>query len=139
MCILWQYMPHPALGVFHISLVAGNNMDMDMKYALTRGGANIHSDIVAIRAKLTVYQLLFPLDKVHTGNHFLGGQLKKAGDMSSGYDHRMSRADRIAVPGAVGELIFQRYPFSVCAKKAWIIGVSFTLRRQANTPFKSTI
>lgn len=54
MCILWNDMPHPPLGILNITLVAGNNVDMDMKDTLPGRRPHVYADIVAIRVKFLI-------------------------------------------------------------------------------------
>ena len=41
-------MPHPTTWGWHIALVAGDHVDVQMKDRLPRGGADIHAEVVTI-------------------------------------------------------------------------------------------
>lgn len=70
-------MPHAPLGVLDITLVAGNDVNMDMVDALSGRRPNIYTDIVGIRLELRIDELLLFLDQLHAGGDLFGCQLKK--------------------------------------------------------------
>ena len=105
MCILWNHMPHPSLGILNIPLVAGNEVKMDMKDTLPGRGPNIDTDVVAIRMKLRVDVFFFLIDECHAGRHLLRHQVEKAGDMPTRDDQGVPRARRIGVSRAEGKLV----------------------------------
>ena len=45
----WNYTADTALGIFHIALVTGNNVDVQMINGLAGPFANVDADIVAVR------------------------------------------------------------------------------------------
>ena len=124
MSLIWNHVAYTALGVLNIPLVAGNDVDMDVEYALSGRWSNINADIVAIRAELFIKEIFFLDNQIHTGSHFFRRQLEKAGDMPSGNDDAVTRARRVGITGTVSEVITQGHPFGVRTKQAGIIGIS---------------
>lgn len=100
-------MSHAALGVFNIPLVAGDDVDMNMKNTLPGGRPHVNPDVVAIRVKLPVDTLFLLIDQVHAGRHLGLRQVEKARDMPLRDDQGMAWTDRIGVSGTVGELVHQ--------------------------------
>jgi len=133
-------MPHSPLGILYVSLVAGDDVNVDMVNTLPGRRSHIDADIVAIRAELLVYACFLLLDDGHAGRHFFRRQVENAGDMPARDDQGVSRARRIRVAGSVDKIMLCCYSLRICAKQAWIIGVSFLLvcgiRGQRNTPFR---
>ena len=76
-------MPHPALGVLNIPFVAGNDVDMDMENTLSGRWPHINADIVAIRAKLFIYEFFFLCNEVHAGVDLFRRQVEKTNDMTT--------------------------------------------------------
>ena len=131
-------MPHAPLGILDISLVAGNDVNMDMEDALPGRGPNIHTDVVAVGLELRVQQAALLGDKPHAGVDLFGRQVEKTGDMTTRDDQRMPRAHRVAIARAVRKFVSQRHPACVFTKQARVIGVALSLwlffRRQTSTP-----
>ena len=132
-------MPHTALGIFNITLITGNDVDMDMEDTLSSRRTYVNTDVVAVGFKLFVQQLSLLVYQRHAGVDLFGGQLKKAGNMATRDDHRMTRAHRVRIARAVRQLVIQGHPLWVRTKQTWIIGVPlfplFFFWRQASTPF----
>jgi hypothetical protein len=130
-------MPHTPLGIFNVPFVAGDDVNMDMEYALPGRWPDIDADIVAIRIKLLVNEFSFLFYEAHAGSHFFRRQVEKTGDMPPWDDQGVPRTRRVGVTGAESKFMLYRYPTRIFAKQAWIIGVSFLLlwgfRRQQNT------
>ena len=83
-------MPYTALGIFNITLITGNNVNMDMENTLSCRLPDVNADIVAVGFKLFVQQLSLLVDQRHTGADLFGGQIKKGGNMATRDDHRMT-------------------------------------------------
>lgn len=132
-------MPHAPLGIFDITLVAGNDVNMDMKNTLPGRRTHIDADVVAVGIELYIQQLALLGYQLHAGIDLLGCQVEKAGDMTTRDDQGMSRAHRVAVTRAEREFVIQGYPSWVCTKQARVIGVTFFLwfflRCQTSIPF----
>ena len=116
-------MPHAPLGIIDITLVAGNDVNMDMKNTLFGRRANIHANVVAVGLELLVQQPALLGYKLHAGVDLFGCQLKKAGDMATRDDHRVTRAHRVRIARAVRQFVTQRHPACVFTKQARVIGV----------------
>jgi len=132
-------MPHSALGVLNVSFIAGDDVDMDMKDALSGGRPHIYADIVSIRIKLLVEAFFFFLNKTHAGSDFFCCQVEKTGDMPTRDDQGVSRTRRIGIASTESKFMLYRYPARILAKQARIVGVSFLFlccfRRQPDTSF----
>ena len=98
-------MPHPPLGILDITLVAGNDVNMDMEYTLPGRRPYIHADIVAVRAELLVQQLAFLGYQLRARMNLIRRKVKIAGNVATWDDHGMTRAHRVAVTGTVSKLI----------------------------------
>lgn len=116
-------MPHTALGIFNITLITGNDVNMDMEDTLPSRRTYVNTDVVAVGFKLFVQQLSLLVYQRHAGVDLFGSQLKKAGNMATRDDHRMTRAHRVRIARAVRQLVIQGHPLWVCTKQTWIIGV----------------
>ena len=100
-------MPHAPLGILNITLVAGNDVNMDMKDTLPGRRPYVNADIVAIRVKLLINEFFFLVNEVHAGSHLFRRQVEKAGDMTTRDDHAMTRAHRVGVAGTISKFILQ--------------------------------
>lgn len=100
-------MSHAPLGVFDIPLVAGNDVNMDMKNTLPGRRPDIHPDVVAVGLELRIQQPALLGDQPHAGVDLFRRQVEKARDMPLRDDQGMARTDRIGVTGAVCELMYQ--------------------------------
>jgi hypothetical protein len=94
-------MPHTALGIFNITLITGNDVDMHMEDTLPSRLPYVNADVVAIWFKLFVQQLSLLVYQRHAGVDLFGCQLKKNGNMATWDDHRMTRAHRVRIARAV--------------------------------------
>ena len=131
-------MPHAPLGIFNVPFVAGDDVNMDMENALPGRGSDIDADIVAIRIEFLVNEFFFLFNEAHAGSHFFRRQVEKAGYMPTWDDHGVPRTRRVGVTRTVCKFMLYRYPTRICAKQAWIIGVSSFLcwfSRQPHTSF----
>ena len=120
-------MPHPSLGIIDITLVAGNEVNMDMEDTLPSRRPNINANVVAVGLELIVQQPALLGYKPHAGIDLFGRQVEKAGDMTTRDDHRMTRAHRVAIPRAVRKFVTQRHPTCVFTKQAWVVGIALLL------------
>lgn len=128
-------MPHAPLGVINVPLVAGNNVYMHMVDALPGRRPHIDADVVAIRTELLGDESFFLLNEAHAGSDLFRCQLEKTGDMPARDDQRVSRTRRVGVARTECQFMLYRYPARICAKQAWVIGVSFLccFRRRLHT------
>ena len=132
-------MPHTALGIFNIALIAGNDVNMDMEDTLPSRRTDVSTDVVAVRLKLFIQQLSLLVDQCHASVDLFGSQLKKAGNMAARDDQRMPRAHRVRIARAVRQLVMPGNPSWFCTKQARVIGVPlfplFFFQRQVSAPF----
>ena len=131
-------MPHSPPGIFDITLVAGNEVNMDMKDTLPGRRPHVYADIVAAGVELRVQQAAFFGDQLHAGANLFRRQVEKAGDMTTRDDQGMTRAHRVAITRAVSKLVTQRRLTWISTEQARVIGVTlfflFFFRRQTSTP-----
>lgn len=121
-------MPHTALGIFNITLITGNDVNMYMPDTLPSRRPYVNADVVAVGFKLFIQQLSLLIDQRHAGVDLFGCQLKKAGNMASRDDQRMTRAHSVRIARAVRQFVIQRHPLWVCTKQTWVIGVALAPR-----------
>lgn len=107
MRLLWYHVPYPPLGILNITLVAGNDVNMDMQNTLPCRRPYVHTDIVTIGLELLVQQLTFLGYQRHAGGYLFLRQVEKAGDVTTRDDHCMPRAHRVGVAGTVSKFILQ--------------------------------
>ena len=117
-------MPHTALWIFNITLIAGTDVNMDMENTLSCRLPDVNADVVTVGFKLFVQQLSLLVYQRHAGADLFGCQIKKGGNMATRDDHRMTRAHRVRIARAVRQFITQGNPFGVPAKQTWVVGVS---------------
>lgn len=133
-------MPHTALGIFNITLIAGNDVNMDMEDTLSSRWTYVHTDVVPVGLEFFVQQLSLLVYQRHAGVDLFGSQLKKDGNMATRDDHRMTRAHRVRITRAVRQLVIQGHSLWFCTKQTWIIGVPisplFFFWRQVSAPFE---
>ena len=125
MPLIGNHMPYAPLGIINITLIAGNDVDMDMKNTLPGRSPDINADVVAVGLKLLVQQPAFLGNQCHTGVDLFGHQIEKAGDMSARDDQRMTRAHRVAIARAERKCVTQRHPAHILTKQARVIGIAF--------------
>ena len=134
-------MPHAPLRIIDITLVAGNDVNMDMEDTLPGRRPNINADVVAVGFELLVQQPVLLGYKLYAGVDLFGRQVEKAGDMTTRNDHRMTRAHRVAITRAVRKFVTQRHPACVFTKQARVIGIALFIwlffRRQTSTPWRT--
>ena len=100
-------MPHPPLGVLDITLIARNEVNMDMEDALPGGRSHVDPDIVAIRLEFLVQSHALLGDQPHAGIDLFGRQVEKAGYMAARDNQGMAGAHRVGITRTVSELMFQ--------------------------------
>ena len=117
-------MPHTALGIFNITLITGNDVNMHMEDTLPSRRPYVNADVVAVGFKLLVQQLSLLIYQRHAGVDLFGCQLKKTGNMASRADQRMTWAHRVRIARAVRQFVLPGKPFRFPTKQTWVIGVS---------------
>jgi hypothetical protein len=132
-------MPHTALGIFNVTLITRNDVNMDMQDTLSSRLSYVNADVVAVGFKLFVQQFSLLVYQRHAGIDLFGCQLKKAGNMAARDDHRMTWAHRVGIARAVRQFVIPGNPSWLCTKQTWVIRVPlFSLHflwRQASAPF----
>lgn len=100
-------MPYASLGILHIALVAGNDVNVHMKDTLSGCRPHVNTDVVAVGIELLVDALFFLVNQLHASGHLVRCQVEKAGHMAFWYDQRMARTHPVAVTGTVSKFILQ--------------------------------
>ncbi len=98
-------MPHTPLGIFNVTLVAGDDVNVDMKNALPGRRSDIDADIVAIRFELLVKAHFFLFDEPHAGSNFFRRQVEKTGYMPTRDDQGMPGTRREGVACTVSKFM----------------------------------
>ena len=100
-------MAHTALWILDITLVARNEVNMDMEYTLPGRLSYVNADIVTIRLEFLVQSHALLGDQPHAGIDLFGGQVKKAGYMAPWDNQRMTRAHRVGITRTVSKFMLQ--------------------------------
>lgn len=100
-------MAHPPLGILDITLVARNDVNMDMEYTLPGRRSYVNADIVTIRLELLVQSHALLGDQPHAGIDLFWRQIEKAGHMATRDNQGMTRAHRIGITRTVSKLMLQ--------------------------------
>lgn len=102
--------PYAAVGARMVALVARNQVQVNVKDALSTGGGDVDADVVAVGLELLGDRIAFRDQQLATGRVLLRLQLEEIGAMAKRNDQRMPSTDRIAVARTVGVLVLSRDP-----------------------------
>jgi len=100
-------MAHAALGILDITLVARDEVNMDMQDALPGRRPHVNADVVTIRLEFLVQSHALLGDQPHAGVDLFGRQVEKAGDMATRDNQGMAWAHRVAITRTVSKFMFQ--------------------------------
>jgi len=100
-------MAYTTLGILDIPFVAGDEVNMDMEYALSGRRSYVNADIVTIRLEFLVQSHALLGDQLHAGIDLFGRQVEKAGYMATRDNQGMARAHRVGITRAVRQLMLQ--------------------------------
>lgn len=100
-------MAHTALGILDITLVARNEVYMDMEYTLSGRLSYVNADVVTIRLEFHVQSHALLGDQPHAGIDLFGRQVEKAGYMAPWDNQGMARANRVGIARTVSKFMFQ--------------------------------
>ena len=100
-------MAHAALWILDITLVARNEVNMDMEYALPSRLSYVDADIVSIRLEFLVQSYPLLGDQPHAGIDFFGSQVEKAGYMATWDNQGMTGAHRVGITRTVSKFMLQ--------------------------------
>ncbi len=100
-------MAHAPLGILDITLVARNDVNMDMEYTLPGRRSYVNADIVTIRLEFLVQSHALLGDQPHAGIDLFGCQVEKAGYMATWDDQGMARAHRVGITRTVSKFMPQ--------------------------------
>lgn len=100
-------MAHAPLGIFDITLVARNEVNMDMEYTLPGRLSHVNADVVTIRLEFLVQSHALLGDQPHAGIDLFGRQVEKAGYMAPRDNQGMARAHRVGITRTVSKFMLQ--------------------------------
>ena len=100
-------MAHAPLWILDITLVARNEVNMDMEYTLSGRLSYVNADIVTIRLEFLVQSHALLGDQPHTGIDLFGRQVEKAGYMATWDNQGMAGAHRVAITRTVSKFMLQ--------------------------------
>ena len=100
-------MAHTALWILDITLVARNEVNMDMKDTLPGRLSYVNADVVTIRLEFPVQSHALLGDQPHAGIDLFGRQVEKAGYMPTWDNQGMARAHRVAITRTVSKFMLQ--------------------------------
>jgi hypothetical protein len=100
-------MADAATRIWYITEITWDDVDMDMRDRLARGGTGVEADIVAIgfRVQLEVEKALGFLDQGHERSLFVVTGIEPSFDNSTGSNEHMARRDRKAVEDSESQII----------------------------------
>ncbi len=100
-------MAYAPLRIFDITLVAWNEVNMDMEYTLPGRRSHVNADIVAIRLEFLVQSHALLGDQFHAGIDLVWRQVEKTGYMSTRDNQCMAKTRRIGVTRTVSKFMLQ--------------------------------
>src|SRR3989338_4499647 len=107
MSLLWNHMAHTALGILDITLITGNDVNMDMQDSLSSRRPYVNADVVTIRLEFLVQSHALLGDQPHAGVDLFGRQVEKAGYMATWDNQGMARAHRVGITRTVSKFMLQ--------------------------------
>lgn len=99
--------------VGHITMIAGNQMEVQVHYGLSGGGSAVDSQIVSIRHEVGVHQIPSLMKQVVDSPFFFSGAFPKISYMAISNDQYMAGSDGEFVISCPGQIICQDYFFWV--------------------------
>ena len=100
-------MAHAPLGILDVTLVARNDVNMDMEYTLPGRRSYVNADIVTIRLEFLIQSLALLGDQPHACIDLFGRQVEKAGYMAPWDNQGMARANCVGITRTVSKFMFQ--------------------------------
>lgn len=100
-------MAYAPLGILDITLVARNDVNMDMEYTLPGRRSYVNADVVTIRLEFLVQSYALLGDQPHASIDLFGRQVEKAGHMATRDNQGMARAHRVGIARAVRQFMLQ--------------------------------
>ena len=100
-------MAHTALWILDITLVARNEVNMDMKDTLPGRRSHVNADVVTIRLEFLIKSLALLGDQPHACIDLFGCQVEKTGYMAPWDNQGMARANRVGITRTVSKFMLQ--------------------------------
>src|SRR5256885_5164027 len=94
MCFPCQDAPDSPLGIWNISLVAGNQVHVYVHAGLPPGFPDVHPDVIAVRSMLLLDNPLRLVQQRKYGVLFFFRHVEKAADVASRDNQDMTAAER---------------------------------------------
>ena len=107
MSLFWDHMAHAPLGILDITLVARDEVNMDMKYTLPGRRSDVNADIVTIRPEFLIQSHALLGDQPHAGIDLFWCQVEEAGYMATWDNQGMARAHRVGITRTVSKFMLQ--------------------------------
>lgn len=103
--LLRYHSPYAAAGVLHVSLVARDEVDVDVVDRLARCAADVDPDVVALGMMLLVECILGLPEHSIDGQPLAGGKIKVTGHMTPRNHERVALGDGVLVEDGEDEVI----------------------------------
>ena len=100
-----QHTAHPACRIWHITPIAGNQMDMDMHPRLPCGLSDIHPDVVSVGRMLGAYELVSPAKKLENRDLFLRCHFEEVRHVTLRNRYDVARTQRMVVRAHIGQFV----------------------------------
>ena len=100
-------MAHTALGILDITLITGNDVNMDMQDTLPSRRSYVYADVVTIRLEFLVQSHALLGDQPHAGVDLFGRQVEKAGYMATWDNQGMARTHRVGITRTVSKFMLK--------------------------------
>jgi hypothetical protein len=94
---VWNNLANTAAWIFHITVVARNNMHVKMKYRLACGRAHVSPDVVTVGAKFCLKDLFYLPDQHADCPMLFSSGVKVSLNMPLWYDQGMPFTNRTAI------------------------------------------
>lgn len=104
-------MSHSSGWIRNIARSSWYHMDMAVKDCLTCCGADIHPNVESLYRRIEILNPLFHiLHEFVACDNLVSLEIEVRGCMSTGYDQRVERCDRKAVPDSERKRVLKEYP-----------------------------
>ena len=100
-----DYRPDPPAGIYNITSIPRDEVQVGMHHRLACSLSAVHSDIVTCRRKDRIKMGFCTPDQFTYGRMFGGSKIEPGRYMPAGNDQNMSRRDRIEIPFHISESV----------------------------------
>jgi len=99
--------PDAASRIGTISLVTRDEVEMKVRHRLSGGGADVHTDVPAVRTVLLHKEIAAAVDQIEHGPPLLFRGVEKRGYMAERDDQYMAGGDRESIIARIGKGVFR--------------------------------